>query len=255
MATVSEQRRRQFEYPTSDGKPMAETEFHRKLMTALIETLEAWFARKPKVHVSGNLLIYYEPGNKRKHVAPDVFVVPGVSKKVRPYFLTWEEGKNPAFVIELTSASTRREDKKKKFALYRDVLKVTEYFLFDPFGDYLKPRLQGYSLENGEYVTIPLVERRLPSQVTGLHLERAGNELRLYDPQAGRWLPTPQEFTAQETARATQEAARATQEATRAAQEAARADQAEREIARLAEENERQRRLLEKLLREKKNGR
>ena len=53
MATVSEQRRRLFEYPTSDGKPMAETEFHRKLMTALIETLEAWFARKPKVHVSG----------------------------------------------------------------------------------------------------------------------------------------------------------------------------------------------------------
>src|SRR6187399_3008618 len=45
MATVSEQRRRLFEYPTSDGKPMAETEFHRKLMTALIETLEAWFAR------------------------------------------------------------------------------------------------------------------------------------------------------------------------------------------------------------------
>ncbi len=29
-------------YPTSDGKPMAETDTHRDLMTALIETLKAF---------------------------------------------------------------------------------------------------------------------------------------------------------------------------------------------------------------------
>jgi Uma2 family endonuclease len=234
MATVSTKRPpRQFEYPTSDGKPMAETDFHRDLMLALIETLKAHFAAKPKVYVSGNLLIYYELGNKRKHVSPDVFVVPGVPKKDRLYFLTWEEGKNPAFVIEITSSSTKREDKGKKFALYRDVLKVKEYFLFDPFGEYLKPQLSGYSLRNDEYVAIKLTEGRMASQVIGLHLEPAGTELRLYDPVSGHRLPTPLE---------------------RAAAAEQRAELADREIARLAAENERQRQLLEKLMREKKNG-
>jgi Uma2 family endonuclease len=234
---------------------MAETEYHRDLMIALIGTLKAWFAAKPRVHVSGNLLIYYEPGDKRKHVSPDVFVVPGVSKKVRPYYLTWEEGKNPAIVIELTSASTRSEDKKKKFGLYRDVLKVKEYFLFDPLGDYLKPRLQGYSLQNGDYMPIPLAEGRMPSQVLGLDLEPAGRELRLYDPKTGRLLPTPDECTAQQTERADRAEARVGQAESRADQEKARADEMQRENAKLAEENERQRQLVEKLLREKKNGR
>jgi Uma2 family endonuclease len=35
-------------------------------------------------------------------------------------------------VIELTSTSTLRFDLGRKFSLYLDVLKVPEYFLFDP---------------------------------------------------------------------------------------------------------------------------
>lgn len=247
MATVSTKRPRQYEYPTSDGKPMAETDFHRNLMLDLIETLKAHFAAKPKVYVSGNLLIYYEPGNKRKHVSPDVFVVPGVPKKERLYYLTWEEGKNPAFVIEVTSSSTKREDKAKKFALYRDVLNVTEYFLFDPFGEYLKPQLQGYCLRNGDYIPIPLAEGRMASQVTGLHLEPVGQQLRLVDPKTKLRLLTPME----RAERAEQSADHAKERAALAEQ---RALQANREIARLAAENERQRQLLEKLMRDKKNG-
>jgi predicted phosphohydrolase len=37
------------------------------------------------------------------------------------------------------------------------------------------------------------VAGRLPSQVLGLHLERNGRALRLYDPATERWLPTPLE--------------------------------------------------------------
>ena len=48
------------DYPTSDGRPMAETDFHRQLMTALIETLEDWYAAAPDTYVSGNLLLFYE---------------------------------------------------------------------------------------------------------------------------------------------------------------------------------------------------
>ena len=217
---------------------MAETDYHFILMAALRQTLDFRFADDPMVYVSGNLLMYYVPGDKRKHVSPDVFVVKGVKKKKRLYYLTWEEGKNPNVVIEITSKTTRKEDTDKKFVLYRDVLKVKEYFLFDPFGDYLKPeRLRGYRLRKGEYEPIPLVDERMPSQVLGLHLERDADTLRLYDPATKAWLLTPDE-------RAEQEAQRAEQEAQRAEQESHRADQAERENAALLEENERLRRQL-----------
>jgi Uma2 family endonuclease len=181
------------DYPTSDGRPMAETDWHRKLMTTLIETLTAFFAASPRVYVSGNLLVFYEPGNRRRHLAPDVFVVRGVAKHDRPNYLIWRERKAPEFVIELTSSTTRREDVAHKFALYRDVLRVKEYFLFDPFEDYLDPPMQGHRLRKGEYVPIKPVGGRLPSRVVGLHLERAGSDLRLWNPETGLWLPTAEE--------------------------------------------------------------
>lgn len=183
-------------YPTSDGKPMAETDVHRDDMLDLIETLKAIYASNPWVYVSGNLLLFYERGNKRKHVSPDVFVVKGVRKHRRLHYLLWNEGKGPDVVIELTSKSTRKEDLTKKFKLYRDVLKVKEYFMFDPYGEYLKPSLQGFRLVDGDYAPTAPVAGRLPSKELGLHLERVGEELRLYDPASGKWLPSPREVRA-----------------------------------------------------------
>jgi Uma2 family endonuclease len=180
-------------YPTSDGRPMAETDFHRQLMTALIETLEDWYATKSDVYVSGNLLLFYVPENKRKHVSPDVFVVFGVPKGQRLNYLLWEEGHGPSVVIELTSSSTRKEDKETKFKLYRDVLQVSEYFMFDPFGDYLRPRFQGYRLVAGDYRRMRLTDGRLRSDKLGLILEPDGKELRLVNPETGIRLPTRRE--------------------------------------------------------------
>lgn len=184
-------------YPTSDGKPMAETDWHRDLMNALIQTLKVWFTAQRRVYVSGNLLLFHEPGNRRRHVSPDVFVVKGIAKHDRPNYLLWEEGKGPDVVIELTSSSTRHEDVEDKYRLYQDVLRVREYFLFDPLGDYLTPPLQGYRLRRGQYRPIRPIAGRLPSQVLKLHLERNGRELRLHDPAAGRWLRTPLEMAAE----------------------------------------------------------
>ncbi|HYV36829.1 MAG TPA: Uma2 family endonuclease [Gemmataceae bacterium] len=193
MATVKTKTPRRIEYPTSDGKPMAETDLHRNLMIDVIQELEAWYADAPMTYVTGNLLLFYEEGNKRKHIAPDVFVVHGIPKRKRLYYLMWEEGKGPDAAIELTSKTTRKEDTDKKHVLYRDVLKVSEYFLFDPTGDYLNPRLQGFRLENGDYRRIEPVNGRLPSEVLGLHLEQDGDQLRLWDPKTGKWLPTKEE--------------------------------------------------------------
>src|SRR5437016_3687010 len=94
---------REVEYPTSDGRPMAETDIHRQDMMDLIETLQDHFAADPRVYVTGNLLLFYERGNRRRHVAPDVFVVRGVPKlPLRKYYLLWEEGKGPDVVLEIT---------------------------------------------------------------------------------------------------------------------------------------------------------
>jgi putative restriction endonuclease len=122
-----------------------------------------------------------------------VFVVKGVPKRDRLNFLTWEEGKGPDVVIELTSSSTRDEDVKDKFTLYERTLGVLEYFLFDPMGDYLDPPLRGYRLRQGSYRPIRAVKGRLPSRVLALHMERVGKGLRLFDPAQGELLPTSQE--------------------------------------------------------------
>src|SRR5262245_19352317 len=127
------------DYPTSDGRPMAETDLHRDLMAALIETLKWWFREDPRTYVSGNLLVYYEKRNKRVHVSPDVFVVPEVGNHRRENYLLWEEGRGLDLVIELTSKTTMIEDIEEKYNLYVEKLGVKEYFLFDPEEEYLDP--------------------------------------------------------------------------------------------------------------------
>jgi Uma2 family endonuclease len=229
MSTVPRQRRtREIEYPTTDGKPMAETELHMEGMIDTIQTLQDRYADRQDVYVWGNLLLFYEEGNPRKHVSPDILVALGVPKTPRrDHYLVWKEGKAPDFLIEITSKSTKGEDQ-KKFVIYRDILKVPEYFLFDPRADYLDPPLQGFRLVAGDYVRIDPVAGRLPSQVVGLHLERDGQRLRLFDPAAGTHLLTPRE-----------------------AREAAdrRAEAAEADRRRIVEENERLLREIEALRR------
>lgn len=180
-------------YPESDGEPMAESEVHRDVMIDLILSLQGHFEGDDSVCVSGNMLMYYVEGNPRKSLAPDVFVALGVGKRQRRIYKVWEEGKGPDLVIEVTSKSTRREDLRGKFAIYRDVLRVREYVLFDPLDEYLSPSLQGYRLGGDGYEPIALADGRLPSVVVGLDFERDGHELRLLDPATGRRLPTPRE--------------------------------------------------------------
>jgi Uma2 family endonuclease len=187
-------------YPTRDGKPMAETDVHLLLMLSLIPTLRHFFRANPRIYVGGNMLMFYERGNPRRHVSPDIFFVRGVPNRMRDNYLVWRERKAPQVVIELTSRSTRREDTDTKFALYRDVLRVREYFLFDPRAEFLDPPLQGYRLRAGQYVPIRPLRGRLPSRWLGLHLEGAGNQLHLWNPAIGQRLLTPEEAREQSEA-------------------------------------------------------
>jgi Uma2 family endonuclease len=227
MATVPEKLKKpatddELDYPTSDGRPMAETDLHRDDMVDSIESLKMFYAGR-KVYVSSNILLYYEKGNKRRHVSPDVLVAKELNPGRRKYYLLWQEGKPPDLVIEFTSHSTKDEDIEDKYELYRDTIKVREYFLFDPQVDYLHPPLQGYRLVRGNYVRIEPVNGRLPSRELGLHLEADGNELRFWNPKTELWLPTPREAREQaEAARQQAELARERADLARQQSEVAR---------------------------------
>lgn len=203
-------------YPETDGKPMAETDTHRREMNATIEALGDYFRDNLNVYVAGNLLLYYEEGNPSASVAPDVFVVKGVPKGDRRTYKLWEEGKAPDVVIEITSRSTRDEDVWIKHGLYA-MLGVEEYFIYDPLDEYLEPALQGFRLLDGGYARIiPDASGKLRSQVLALDLQIVSDELRLFDPRTGKFLLTPTE--AQEAARAEAAARRAEAAARRAAE-------------------------------------
>jgi len=126
-------------YTESDGKPMAEADVHRDLMADFIEMLKNHFKDRLDAYVSGNLLLYYEKGDPKKSVVPDVFVAFGIEKKLRRTYLLWEEDKGHDFVLETTSKSTVQSDAADKKALYAQVLGVKEYYIYDPNHRYLHP--------------------------------------------------------------------------------------------------------------------
>ena len=63
-------------YPTSDGQPMAETQVHGDCMMYVTYVLRRYFRKRGRedVYVGMNNFLYYEQGNPRAVVAPDVVV-------------------------------------------------------------------------------------------------------------------------------------------------------------------------------------
>ena len=231
------------DYPSSDGEPMAETDQHRDLLFESTTRLAHRYAADPNVYVSGNLLVYYQEGDTRLCLAPDCFVAFGVEKGDRETFKTWVEQAYPAVVFEFTSHSTRDRDTGVKFAIYQDLWKVDEYFLFDPFEEYLTPSLIGYRRDaRGDLLPIPpdadggVVSTRLNLTVLrdGLSLAFRDAEtgklvLNAYEDQAR--IATERREEAEDRARDAELAARAEATARREAQ--ARLAEALAEIARL----------------------
>ena len=179
----------EIEYPSSDGKPLAENDAQHTAILYGVGALGVYYAGRRDVYVSCDLLIYYEEGNPRVSVAPDVFVVFGVEDRMRMNYKVWEEGKGPDFVLEVASPSTWREDVGRKRDIYAR-LGVREYWLYDPLGEHLKPALQGNRLVDGEYERQPLLgsldgRLGLRSETLGLDLWAAGRKMRFRDPETG----------------------------------------------------------------------
>jgi Uma2 family endonuclease len=213
-------------YPSSDGQPVAESDFQLQPLLYAVTTLRTHFQERADVYVAGNMFIYYEEGNPEAVVAPDVFVVLGTTKRDRVSYMLWEEPKGPDFVLEITSRSTRTRDQGPKRGTYA-FLGVREYFQYDPTHDYLVPALQGARLVTGSYqallpTTLPDGTLILHSDVLGLDLRLEEGTLRFYDPVTAQKLLSHAEI---------EQALRAAEQARRAAEERAGREEAARQAA------------------------
>ena len=176
-------------YPETDGKPLAEGTEQYVVLTETVNKLTSRYRARPDVAVIGNMLLYYEEGNNRASVAPDVFVVFGVEDRPRPSYLLWVEGKAPDFVLEVASDSTWREDAGRKRDLYAQI-GVAEYWRFDPTPDshLIQPPLIGERLVAEGYVPIQVQDHgsqewRGYSAMLGLEFQAGSGQLDLFDPE------------------------------------------------------------------------
>jgi len=244
----------QAELPYDDGIPM-ETARHKFQMDMLIDTLFPWISQRPDGFVNGNMFVYYslEQVKNEDFRGPDFFVVLGVPKTERLSWVVWEEGKPPDLVIELLSESTRNKDKHEKKLIYQNLLRVPEYFWFDPFNS---EDWAGFRLNCGVYQPItPDSQNQFVSQCLGLALVRWKGIYRNIDATWLRWstlegelLPTSQEMvemekeqtqeerlrTQEERLRTQEERLRTQEERLRTQEERLRAEQAESQLRELA---------------------
>jgi Putative restriction endonuclease len=141
--------------------------------------------------------------------------------------LEWHYADVPAALIfEITSKSTQSEDEDFKKSLY-ERLGVAELVLFDPRGEYLEPRLQGYRLDRGRYQPIsPNSDGSLDLQTADVTACTEGERLRLVVTATGEKLLWEEELeparrAAEEARRVAEERAEKAAAARRAAEERA----------------------------------
>ncbi len=230
----------QDELPYDDGEPM-ESPKHRLQMNLLIETLQTALEDRPEVYIGGNMALYYSElqAKNQDFRAPHFFVVlQSDPERARKSWVLWQEdGRTPDLVIELLSETTEAVDRGRKMQIYAG-LRVTEYGLYDVDDE----RLELYRLKRGVYERVPHEPNGdVVSQVLDLALGVADGIYHSRPCRLLRWktldgalLPTGDESTLVERARAAAEAARAEAEKTRAETEAARAE-AEKTRAEAAE--------------------
>lgn len=178
------------DYPTSDGKPMAETMQHILVITYLLDALMAWFRDRADMYVGANNLIYYVEGFPKKSFASDVYLIPGLDKAPRRVLKLWEIKRAPAVIFEITSRETWKDDLGDQMDLYAQ-LGVREYFVYDVEHEELEPPLLGFQLLDDEYVAMqPDAEGKIHSAEMQLALQQVDGTLRLINPRTGEILKT-----------------------------------------------------------------
>ena len=153
------------------------------------------------VLIASEMEVYFDTseGPLRK-LRPDLLVAFGVAREPEaPSYRVSERGKPPDFVLEVSSPSTVKRDIGSKREIYA-AAGVPEYWLFDPLGEHLQPRLQGYRLVNGQYVALAATgaeaESPIQSGVLGAVIRTQGAILLVQEPGRQRAIPTITELEA-----------------------------------------------------------
>lgn len=175
-------------YPSGDGEPVAETFARFYAILAIFEVL-SHYLQGQQATVLANQFLYYAPGFPKLRVAPDVMVIFGVNPGGRDTYKVWEEGEVPTVVFEITSAGTHQKDFEEKKTLYEN-LGVSEYWLFDPRGEWIEAKLRGFHLRDETYVPVS----DLRSEALNLHLAVEGELLTFYREDTRQRLPLPTEL-------------------------------------------------------------
>ena len=160
------------EYP--EGRWTAPSVWHGDAVAQAATALVYHFRERTAVLVAMELRVYYERGNNKVWLWPDVQVVFGVSREDRPSYLIWEEGKAPDFVLEVASPPTADGDAEHKAREYAKI-GVREYWRLDPQGTLMGASLEGYEATGEKYDQVQPVAsrargRRFRSKVLGLDL-------------------------------------------------------------------------------------
>ena len=235
------------EYP--EGNWIAQSIWHGKAVGQATMALDNHFRNRDNVLVAMELLVYYEPGNNKVCLQPDLQVVFGVPRGNRSSYKVWEEGKVADFVLEVASPSTADKDAKHKAQEYARI-GVREYWRLDPTGSLLATPLEGWEANGESYHPVQPVASAarggwLRSRVLGLELcsqrQDGATVLVFRDPRTGEEfdgdLGESERLRRAAEERASAEAKRASAEAERrrAAEERARA--LEKQLRTLATES------------------
>jgi Uma2 family endonuclease len=200
-------------YPSRDGEPVAETYDHFYAIMITLEVLRQYLSGT-QATVLANQFLYYAQGLPKLRIAPDVMVIFDVTPGGRDSYKIWEEGQVPSVIFEMTSKGTREQDIAHKKTLYEQ-LGVSEYWLFDPRGEWVPERLRGYRLHEDVYYPIsdgisqPLKLRLvLEEKLIGFYRQDTGEKLLIPD-ELAQALQTAEAQASQERQRADQESQRA----------------------------------------------
>ena len=176
-------------YPDTDESIMPEGILHFLLSVNLASMLMTFFSKREDVKVFGNCMLYYEKGNRRKVISPDLMVCFGLKETPTRVYKLWETKVVPSVVIEFASETTWLNDVSTKLALYQK-LGVKEYYIFDVEYNNLPESLLVYRLIDDELQQIAVENKRISSDSLGLELVDTGKTLRFFNPETNKFLMT-----------------------------------------------------------------
>ena len=185
--------------PDPPKRPDAMRQFLPNSRTVL--TLRYYFRDRQDILINGQGYLCHDTRDRSDWTVPDCVIAFGVDPRaieLRNGYVISEVGKQPDFVLEVSSESTRRRDIEAKRKIYEDC-GISEYWRHDTTkGELYGAALAGDRLVNGVYQPVEITTDPDGtiwghSPVLGVDLVWHAEKLRVFDPATGEYVPDPDE--------------------------------------------------------------